>query len=73
MIRSNLKCKMLENNVNVMHIQMGFLMKVFVLLLVWSPVFPGTDANIHDSLKQWKEDLLRQLPDDQKICRAIIL
>ena len=49
---------------------MGFLMKVFVLLLVWSPVFPGTDANIHDSLKQWKEDLLRQLPDDQKICRA---
>jgi hypothetical protein len=49
---------------------MDFLAKVYVLLFIYSSVFDGADANVHDNLKQWKENLLRQLPDDQKICRA---
>ena len=49
---------------------MGFPLKVFLILFVCSPLFLGTDANIHENLKQWKEDLLRQLPHDQKICKA---
>jgi hypothetical protein len=49
---------------------MSFLLKVFLLLSLCSFLFPGANANIHDNIRQWKENLLGQLPDERKICRA---